>query len=66
MGANDPRDRAIFDPRGMTGRIIKEDYIHCYTQNMKALCHVVLEKIILLFFSHDPQGRGPYGPQGHG
>ena len=95
MGANDPRGGAIFDPRGMIGRIYKEDHytllhtkyessgpcgfgeedffvlpmtppppragpvwtpgarlaayikrttIHCYTQNMKALGLVVLEK----------------------
>ena len=26
MGANDPRGGAIFDPRGMVGRIFKEDH----------------------------------------
>ena len=26
MGANDPQDGAIFDPRGMVGRIYKEDH----------------------------------------
>ena len=26
MGANDPRGRAIFDPRGMIGRIFIEDH----------------------------------------
>ena len=26
MGANDPRGAAIFDPRGMVGRIYKEDH----------------------------------------
>ena len=26
MGANDPRSGAIFDPRGMIGRIYKEDH----------------------------------------
>ena len=26
MGANDPRGGAIFDPRGMIGRIYKEDH----------------------------------------
>ena len=26
MGANDPRGGAIFDPRGMVGRIYKEDH----------------------------------------
>ena len=102
MGANDPRGGAIFDPRGMIGRIYKKDHytllhtkyegsgpcgfgeedflyvlhhhapgawpvwtpgvrlaglikrttIHCYTQNMKALGHVVSEKKIFLCFSH--------------
>ena len=98
MGANDPRGGVIFDPRGMVGRIYKEDQytllhtkyessgpcgfredfflcfshdvpgagpvwtpgaqlagfikrttIHCYTQNMKALGLVVLEKIFFMF-----------------
>ena len=26
MGANEPRGGAIFDPRGMVGRIYKEDH----------------------------------------
>ena len=46
MGANDPRGGAIFDPRGMIGRIYIEDHSHCYIQNMKALGLVVLEKMI--------------------
>ena len=29
MGANDPRGRAIFDPRGTVGRIYKEDHYTC-------------------------------------
>ena len=33
---------------------------------MKALGLVVWEKKIFLCFTHDPPGRGPYGPQGHG
>ena len=47
MGANDPRGGAIFDPRGMIGRIYKKKKTttHCYIQNMKALGHVVSEKI---------------------
>ena len=33
MGANDPRGGAIFDPRGMTGRIYIEDhYTLLYTK----------------------------------
>ena len=32
MGANDPRGGAIFDPRGMVGRIYKEDYTLLHTK----------------------------------
>ena len=33
MGANDPRGGAIFDPRGMVGRIYKQDhYILLHTK----------------------------------
>ena len=38
------------DPRGTVGRIYKEDIIHCYTQNMKALGLVVSEKKIFFMF----------------
>ena len=52
MGGNDRRGEAIFDPQGARfAGFIKRTTIHCYTQNMKALCHVVLEKI---FFSCFP------------
>ena len=39
------------DPRGMIGRIYKEDHypVHCFTQNMKALGLVVSEKIFFMF-----------------
>ena len=45
---------------------IKERIIHWSTQHMKALGHMVSEKIFLCFFSHDAPGAGPCGPQGHG
>ena len=45
---------------------IKTNTIYCYKQNMKALGLAVSEKKIFLCFTHDPLGRGPYGPQGHG
>ena len=51
MGANDPRGGAIFDPRGMIGRIYIEDTKRYYTQNMKALGFVVSEKKIFFIFS---------------
>ena len=52
MGANDPRGGAIFDPRGMIGRIYIEDhytllhtkYESCIS-NIQALCHAVAEKV---------------------
>ena len=55
MGTNDPRDEAIYDPRGMVGRNYKEDHSrgttkHCFVQNMKALGLVVSEKKIVLCF----------------
>ena len=59
MGANDPRGGAIFDPRGMIGRIYNKDHTHCYIQNMKALGHVVSEKKIFSCFAHHAPGAGP-------
>ena len=35
MGANNLRDGAIFDPRGMVGRILKRTTIHCYIATYK-------------------------------
>ena len=66
MGANDPRSGAIFDPRGMIGRI--------YIEFHKTLLHTKYESFGPCGFGEDffyvfpmtPQGRGPYGPQGHG
>ena len=40
---------APVDLRGTIGNIYKEVYLHCYTQNMKALCLVVSAKMILCF-----------------
>ena len=38
---------------------IKKITVHCYTQNMKALDLVVLEKRTFLCFSHDAPGAWP-------
>ena len=38
-----PRGGACMDPRARLAGFIKRTTIHCYTQNMKALGHVVLE-----------------------
>ena len=60
MGANDLRGGAIFDSRGMVGRIYKEDY---YT-----LLHIKYkssgpcgfgDKDFFYDFSHDALGGGP-------
>ena len=59
LRANDPRGGAIFDSRGMVGRIYKEDHYNCYIQNIKALGLVVSEKKNFLCFSHDDPGAGP-------
>ena len=63
MEDNDPRGGSIFDPRGMVGRIYKEDH---YT-----LLHTKYESSgpcgfggDFLCFSMTPPGRGMYGPRG--
>ena len=61
-----PRAGPVWTTGAPLAGFIKRNTIYCYIQNMKALDLVVLEKKILLCFSHDTPGRGPYGPQGHG
>ena len=51
MGANDPQGWAIFDHRGMVGRIYKENH---YT-----LLHIGFEEDFLLCFSQYAPGAGP-------
>ena len=66
MGANDPRGWAILTPRGMVGRINREDH---YT-----LLHTKYERSgpcgfgeeDFLCFSMTAPGRALHGPQGHG
>ena len=66
MADNDaPRAGPVWTPGARLARYIKRATTHCYIQNMKALGLVVSEKIILCF-SHDAPGAGPYGPKGHG
>ena len=59
MEVNDHRDRAILTPGAWMAGFIKETTIFCYTQNMKALGFVILEKKIILCFSHYAHGAGP-------
>ena len=63
---NDSRGRAIFDPRGMVGRIYKEDhYIWLHTKyESSGPCGFGEEDFFV--FPMKPPGRGRYGPQGHG
>ena len=53
----------VWTPGAQLAGFIKRTTIHCYTQNMKALCLVVSEKKIFLCFTHckcmganDPRG----------
>ena len=59
MGPNDPRGGAIFDPRGMVGRIYKEDdYTLLHTKyESSGPCGFGEEDF--LCFSHDAPGAGP-------
>ena len=59
MGDDDPRCGTIFDPRGMVGKIYKEDHYTLIHTKYEGL--VVSEKIFFMFFfpmTHP--GRGPY------
>ena len=57
----------VWTPGARLAGFINRTTIHCYTQNMKALDLVVLEKKIFFYvFPMTTLGRGPYGPQGHG
>ena len=60
MGANDPWGGAFFDPRGMVGRIYKED--HCTLLHTKY--ESFSEKKIFVCFSHDAPGAGPIWTSG--
>ena len=50
---------AIFTIGAWLAGFIKKIIIHCYTQNMKTLGLVVLEKRTFLCFSHDAPGAWP-------
>ena len=66
MGANDPRGGAIFDPRGMVGRIYKEDhYILIHIKYESSEPSGFWEEDFFLCFS-PWHPRGLYEPQGHG
>ena len=54
-----PRAWPVWTPGVPLAALIKESIIHWSTQHMKALGHMVSEKKIFLFFSHDTPGAGP-------
>ena len=67
MRANDPRGRAIFDPRSMIGRIYKKDhYTLLHTKYEGSGPCGFGEEDFYMFCPITPPGRGLYGPQGHG
>ena len=67
MGVTDSRGGVIFDPRGMNGRINKEDhYTLLHTKYESFGSCGFGEEDFFYVFSHDAPGPGPYGPQGHG
>ena len=53
--------RGHFDPRGMVGRIYKEDHYTLLHTEYESSGPYGLGEV-----SHDTPGRGLYGPQGHG
>ena len=63
MGANDSWGRAIFDPRGMIGRIYHQTLLHT---KYKSFWSCGFGEDFFLCFSHDTPGAGPVRPQGHG
>ena len=66
MGANDPRGGAIFDPRGMVGRIYKEDhYTLQHTKYESSGPCGFGEEDFFVCFSYDAPGAGPVLTQGH-
>ena len=59
IGANDTRGGAIFDPRGMIGRIYKEDhYTLLHTKYESSGPCGFGEDVFFYVFSMTPQGHG--------
>ena len=65
MGANDPRGGAIFDPRGMIGRIYIEDHYTLLHTKYESFWPCVFGEDFFMFCPITPPGRGLYGPKGH-
>ena len=62
-----PGGGAIYDPRGMIGRIYKKDhYTLLHTQYEGSGSCGFREEDFFMFCPISPLGQGLYGPQGHG
>ena len=60
MGANEPRGGAIFDPRGMIGRIYIEDHSTLlHTKYESSGPFGFREEDFFYIFPHDTPGAGP-------
>ena len=60
MGANDPRGGAIFDPRGMIGRIYEKDhYTLLHTKYEGSVPCGFAEEDFFYVLSHHAPGAGP-------
>ena len=59
---------ARMDPSSTVGRIYKEEHYNYIAINKiwKLWALWFRKRRFFLCFAHDPPGRGPYGPQGHG
>ena len=58
--------RGRMDHRGTVGRIYKEDHYTLQQTKYESSGPCGFGEEDFLCFTHDPAGRGPYGPQGHG
>ena len=65
MGANDPWGGAIFDSRGMIGRIYKKDHYTLLHTKYEGSGPCGFGEDFFMFCPITPPGAGLYGPQGH-
>ena len=64
MGANDPRGGAIFDPRGLVGRIYKEDHYTLLHTKYESAGPCGFGEEDFLCFSHIPRSGAFMDPRG--
>ena len=65
MGANDPQSRAFLDPRGMVGRIYKEEHYTLLHTKYESSRPCGFGDFFIVFPMKNPR-CGLYRPQGHG